>query len=131
MAMTPADQAAMSANTPQAQALREQKSAQMQHANQRLMATSRPMLEAMNDPRIMRLALLADEKHCAIAQEEPPAQAPIADPCGPEWLPPQWSPVVSCHRRLLLALPAAGRIRSRRRRQPLHRHPRRARAIRS
>jgi hypothetical protein len=83
MAMTPADQAAMSANTPQAQALREQKSAQMQHANQRLMATNRPMLEAMNDPRIMRLALLADEKHCAIAQEEPPAQAPVADPCGP------------------------------------------------
>lgn len=83
MAITPADQAAMSANTPQAQALREQKTAQMQQANQRLMETNRPMLEAMNDPRIMRLAILADEKHCAIAPEEAPAQAPVADPCGP------------------------------------------------
>jgi hypothetical protein len=83
MAMTPADQAAMSANTPQAQALREQKTAQMQQANQQLMAANRPMLEAMNDPRIMRLAIMAEEKHCAIAHEEPPAQAPVADPCGP------------------------------------------------
>ena len=83
MAITPAEQAAMSANTPQAQALREQKAAQMQGANQQLMERNRPMLEAMNDPRIMRLAILADEKHCTIAHEEAPAQAPVADPCGP------------------------------------------------
>jgi hypothetical protein len=83
MALTPAEQAAMSSNTPQAQALREQKSAQLQQANQGLMAANRPMLEAMNDPRIMRLAILAEEKHCAIEGAESPAQAPVADPCGP------------------------------------------------
>ena len=83
MTVTPAEQAAMSANTPQAQALREQKTAQMQQANQQLMETNRPMLQAMNDPRIMRLAILAEEKHCAIEGAEAPAQAPVADPCGP------------------------------------------------
>ena len=42
-----------------------------------------PMLQAMNDPRIRRIAILAEEKHCAIEGAEAPAQAPVADPCGP------------------------------------------------
>jgi hypothetical protein len=83
MTLTPAQQAALSANMPEAEALRQQKSAQMQQANQQLMAANAPMMQAMNDPRLMRLAILADEKHCAIQNEEPPAQAPVADPCGP------------------------------------------------
>ena len=82
MAVTPAEQAAMSGPSAQAEAVRQQKAAQMQQATADMMEANRPMMEAMNDPRLMRLAILADEKHCAIEAEEPPAQAPAADPCG-------------------------------------------------
>ncbi|HJS21508.1 MAG TPA: hypothetical protein VJ764_02540 [Steroidobacteraceae bacterium] len=83
MAMTPADQAALSGSSPQAEAARAQKAASMQRASQEMVAANRPMMEAMNDPRLMRLAILADEKHCVVEDQEPPAQAPVADPCGP------------------------------------------------
>ena len=85
-AMTPtaAEQAAMvDPTSPQAVALQQQKAVQMQQATATMLEANRPMMEAMNDPRIMRLAILADEKHCAIEDEESPAQAPVADPCGP------------------------------------------------
>jgi hypothetical protein len=82
MTLTPAEQAALSNPSPQAELLREQKSAQIQAATQNMMAANSGMMEAMNDPRLMRLAILADEKHCAFEEQEPPAQAPVADTCG-------------------------------------------------
>jgi hypothetical protein len=46
------------------------------------MAANGGVMAAMNDPRLMRLAILADEKHCVFEDQNPPAQAPVADPCG-------------------------------------------------
>ena len=83
MAVTAEEQAAMSGTSVDAQAARERKSAQMQQASSSMMAANQPIMQAMNDPRLMRLAILADEKHCAIEDQESPAQAPVADPCGP------------------------------------------------
>ncbi len=47
-----------------------------------MMAQAGPMMSLMNDPRLMRLTMLADEKQCAM---DPPAESTGAqepDPCG-------------------------------------------------
>jgi hypothetical protein len=82
MTLTPAEQAAMMSPGAQAELAGQQKAAQIQASAQKAMAANGGVMQAINDPRLMRLAELADEKHCVFEDQAAPAQAPAADPCG-------------------------------------------------
>ena len=47
-----------------------------------MMAQAQPMMSLMNDPRLMRLAMLAEEKQCSLEEPAGQARANEPDPCG-------------------------------------------------
>jgi hypothetical protein len=83
-APTAAEYAAMTAPSPTAVTAQRNKAAEMSRTAAPVMAHAMTTMTALNDPRLMRLAMLSEEKQCAAALEPPQERVEQVDACGNE-----------------------------------------------